>query len=122
MVLIGLVSSIYDSTEVAIQKMIEASQRMTTMSSQGETGGINPPIKRHLELEIRILQNAPRDSDKLERLLKVKTERRRSYAHRRYTKVSYRDWDAQSCTVFGMSKYKGEENKLARKEGTATGK
>ena len=53
---------------------------MTTMSSQGETGGINPPIKRHLELEIRILQNAPSDADKFERLLKVKTERR-SYAH-----------------------------------------
>jgi len=34
MVLIGLVYSIYDSTEVAIQKMIEASQRMIAVNSQ----------------------------------------------------------------------------------------
>jgi hypothetical protein len=29
-------------------------------------------MKRHLELEIKTLQNAPRDADKLERLLKIK--------------------------------------------------
>jgi hypothetical protein len=50
--------------------MIEASQRMITINSQGE--GMNPAIKRHFELEIQTLQNAPRDVDKLERLLKVK--------------------------------------------------
>jgi len=33
----------------------------------------NPAINRHFELEIKTLQNAPRDADdKLERLLKVK--------------------------------------------------
>jgi hypothetical protein len=35
-------------------------------------GGINPAIKRHLELQIKIPQNAPRDPEKLERLLKAK--------------------------------------------------
>jgi hypothetical protein len=34
MVSIGLVYSIYDSPELAIQKMIEASQRMIMMNSQ----------------------------------------------------------------------------------------
>jgi hypothetical protein len=29
-------------------------------------------MKRHLELEIKTLQNAPRDEEKLERLLKIK--------------------------------------------------
>jgi hypothetical protein len=60
-----LVYSIHDSTEVAIQKMIEASQRMITINSQGEElGGINPATKRHLELEIETLENAPRrDAD-----------------------------------------------------------
>jgi hypothetical protein len=29
-------------------------------------------MKRHLELEIKTLQNAPRDADKLRRLLEVK--------------------------------------------------
>jgi hypothetical protein len=38
----------------------------------GELGGINPAIKRHLELEIKTLQTAPKDADKLERLLKIK--------------------------------------------------
>ena len=70
MVLIGLVFSIHDSTEVAIQKMIDASQEIITMGSQGE--GMSPPMKKHLKLEIKILQNAPRDPDKLERLLKTK--------------------------------------------------
>jgi hypothetical protein len=35
MVSIGLVYSIHHSTEVAIQKMIEASQRMIKVNSQG---------------------------------------------------------------------------------------
>jgi hypothetical protein len=67
-----VVYSIYDSTEVAIQKMIEASQRMIRVNSQGELGGMNPVVKRHCELQIKTLQNAPRDVDKLELLLKVK--------------------------------------------------
>jgi hypothetical protein len=67
MVPIGLVYSIHYSTEVAIQKMIDASQRMISVNSQGAAGeeglGINPAMKRHFELEIEILQNAPRDED-----------------------------------------------------------
>jgi hypothetical protein len=56
--------------------MIDASQRMITMSSQGETGGMSPPQKRHLELQVKTLENAPRDADKLERLLQVKRRQR----------------------------------------------
>lgn len=57
MVSIGLVYSIHDSTEVAIQKMIEASQRMLDVQSQvtgearEEGWGINPAMKSHLELD-----------------------------------------------------------------------
>lgn len=74
MVPIDLVYSIHDPTEVAIQKMIDASQRMIDVQSKvtGEAKdgwGINPIIKKHLELEIKTLQNAPRDADKLRRLL-----------------------------------------------------
>jgi hypothetical protein len=54
-----LVYSIHDPTEVAIQKMIDASQRMLKVNSQGAAGeaseegwGINPVMKKHLELEI----------------------------------------------------------------------
>ena len=78
MVPIGLVYSIHDSTEVAIQKMIDASQRMIDVQSQvqgearEEGWGINPAIKKYLELEIKTLQNALRDADKLRRLLEIK--------------------------------------------------
>jgi hypothetical protein len=56
--------------------MIDASQRMITINSQGELGGMSPPLKRHLELQIKTLQNAPRDADKLKRLLNVKQEQK----------------------------------------------
>ena len=73
-----MVFSIHDSTEVvAIQKMIDASQRMLTVNSQGELGGLSPPQRRHLELEIKTLENAPRDADKLEHLLQVKQNKRK---------------------------------------------
>jgi hypothetical protein len=57
--------------------MIDATQRMINVHSQvqreaKEGFGINPAMKRHLELEIKTLQNAPRDPDKLRKLLDVK--------------------------------------------------
>jgi hypothetical protein len=78
---IGLVFSIHDPTEVAIQKMIDANQGIITMGSQGELGGMSPPMKKHLELEIKILQNAPRDPDKLERHLKAKRRQKEEAMH-----------------------------------------
>jgi hypothetical protein len=46
---------------------------MLRISSQGEElgGRMSPPMRKHLELEIKILKNAPRDADKLRKLLKV---------------------------------------------------
>jgi hypothetical protein len=87
--LIGLVYSIHDSTaEVAIQKMIDAGQRMIDVQSKvtgearEEGWGINPVMKRHLELQIKTLQNAPRDAAKLRKLLEIKQRQKaRSYAH-----------------------------------------
>jgi hypothetical protein len=62
-----LVYSIHDSTEEAIKKkMIEASQRMINEQN-------NPIVHEHFKLQIKTLQNAPRDvDDKLERLLKIR--------------------------------------------------
>jgi len=87
MVPIGLISSIYDSTEVIIQRLIDGIQRMITVrnnNSQGEkegaTTGKEPTIeislamKRHWESEIKILRDAPRDPHKLTEILKVKQE------------------------------------------------
>ncbi len=59
--------------------MVDASQRMITVHTQGE--GMNPAVKKHYELQIKTLQNAPRDVDKLERLLKVKQRQKDEGTH-----------------------------------------
>jgi methyl coenzyme M reductase beta subunit len=85
MVPIGLVFSIHDPTEVAIQKMIDASQRMLTINTEGgereDGGGMNPAMKRHLELEIKTLENAPRDTDKIRQLLQIKQRQKEEAEH-----------------------------------------
>jgi len=74
------------STEVAIQKMIDFSQRMIDVQSKvtGEAKdgwGINPIMKKHLELEIKTLQNASRDADKLRKPLEVKQRQKEEADH-----------------------------------------
>jgi hypothetical protein len=72
--------------------MIDASQKMITMNRQGELrGGMIPPQKRHLELQIKTLETAPRDPDKLERLFESKEKAKvRINGLRRDIMVSYR--------------------------------
>jgi hypothetical protein len=75
--LIGLVYSIEDLTEQVIQRMIEGIQKMIRVnnndSQQEPEVRISSAAKRHLEREIKTLQNAPRDENKLrEELLKLK--------------------------------------------------
>jgi hypothetical protein len=62
--------------------MIEATQRMITINNgnqgiEGAWEGMNTATRRHLELQIKTLQNAPRDPDKLERLLKSKRRQKK---------------------------------------------
>jgi hypothetical protein len=54
---------------------------MIKMSSLGELRGMSPPLKGHLELEIKALENAPRYADKLERLLQVKRRQKEEATH-----------------------------------------
>ena len=66
--------------------MIDASQRMIDVQSKvtGEAKdgwGINPIIKKHLELEIKTLQNAPRDAAKLRKLLGIKQRQKDEAMH-----------------------------------------
>jgi hypothetical protein len=70
--------------------MIDASQRMITISSsnggvEGGWGGMNSAMRRHLELQIKTLQNAPRYPDKLERLLKSKRRQKEEATKREDT-------------------------------------
>jgi hypothetical protein len=52
---------------------------MSRMNSQGELGGMSPPLKGRLDLEISTLQDAPWEADKLGRLLQSK-QRQKSEA------------------------------------------
>jgi hypothetical protein len=69
--------------------MIEASQRMMSKHPRRARRGMSPSLKRHLKLEIKALENAPRDADKLEHLLQKTKSNGRCYAHRRHLKASY---------------------------------
>jgi hypothetical protein len=62
-------SSIYDSTEVVIQKLIEECQR--NIDEQYNSLVSNEYLKQ----KMNTLQNAPRDLKKLERLLKQKEKK-----------------------------------------------
>jgi hypothetical protein len=67
-----LVYSIHDdkddsTAEAVIQRMIEAAQRMIRVNNNNSSGEepeikINPAVKSGYELEIKTLQNAPRDA------------------------------------------------------------
>jgi hypothetical protein len=78
--------------------MIEASQRMLlTINSQGgagkDGGGMNTAVKKYYGLQIKTLQNAPRDMDQFEWLLKTKErEKQQEAVHISKTskKISYR--------------------------------
>jgi hypothetical protein len=42
---------------------------------------MNPAIKKHYELQIKTLQNAPRDAEELEWLLKIKERQKAEAMH-----------------------------------------
>jgi hypothetical protein len=121
MVPIGLVYSIHDSTEIAIQKMIDASQRMLDVQSQvegeaGEGWGINPAVKRHLELEIKTLQNAPRDADKLRKLLEVKQRQKDEADHIEDTQRLVTEIEMLKVVLFLVCRNRGKEQENKKKK------
>ncbi|HET6779890.1 MAG TPA: hypothetical protein VFH09_01865 [Nitrososphaera sp.] len=103
-----LVYSIYDSTEVAVQEMIDPSHRKLRINSQGgearEGGGMNPVVKKHYEQQIKTLQNAPRDVEKLEQLLKIKRRQKDEAMHIEDTQRLVTEISAQTCIVSSEQK------------------
>jgi hypothetical protein len=47
------------------------------VNNQGHFGEMRPPLKRHLELQMRTLENAPGDADRLERLLQISKDKKK---------------------------------------------
>jgi hypothetical protein len=79
-------NSIYDSTEEAIRKMIEASQRMI---GQRNSSAVN----NHFKLQIKtLLQNTPRDADRLEALLREKEREKQQATHIEDTQRWLQTW------------------------------
>ncbi len=52
-----------------------------SQEEKSEVIKINPAMKRHFELEIEMLQNAPRDEGKLRELLKLKEKENEQATH-----------------------------------------
>jgi hypothetical protein len=118
--------SIYDSTELAIQKMIEASQRMIDVNSRvGEAAGegwlgLNPATKRHLELQIKTLQNAPRDPDKLERLLEKKRRQKEEAKHIEDTERLVTEIEMLKVVLFLVCRNRGKEEEEKEQKSSTT--
>jgi hypothetical protein len=64
--------------------MIEASQKMINEQLNSR------PVNEHFKLQIKTLQDAPRDPEKLERLLKIKERQKEGAMHIDDTQVGYR--------------------------------
>lgn len=64
---------------IGAQRMIRINNN--SQEEEPEIIRINPVMKRHLELEIKTLQNAPRDAEKLEKLLKAKQRQKEEAMH-----------------------------------------
>ncbi len=72
------------ATEIVIQEMIEAAQRMIKVNNNSQQEPeipINPATKRDCELQIETLQNAPRDESNLGELLKLKEKENERATH-----------------------------------------
>jgi hypothetical protein len=63
--------------------MIEAKQRFIKVNSEADdrTLIISTAAKRHSELQIKTLQNAPRDASKLEQIIKAKERENEKARH-----------------------------------------
>ncbi len=72
--------TIQDSTEVIIQRTVEGIKKLlnpqydnTTPEEEAAAAiKVNPVIKKYAELKIKILQDSPRDAEKLSKILQAK--------------------------------------------------
>ncbi len=98
--------------------MIEASQRMIAVNSKvgeaREGWGINPAVKKHLELEIKTLQNAPRDADKLRRLLEIKQRQKEEADHIEDTQRLVTEIEMLKVVLFLVCNNRGKEEEEKR--------
>jgi hypothetical protein len=68
-----------DSTEAVIQRTIEAMQKFIREDKEGIS--LSSVTKRHFQLQISTLQNAPRDVEKLGQIIKSKERAKEEAMH-----------------------------------------
>jgi type VI protein secretion system component VasF len=78
---------------------------------EGGWGGMNPAVKRHLELQIKTLQNAPRDADKLERLLKSKRRQKEEAMEREVTETLVTEIETLKVVLYLVSRNESKKGK-----------
>jgi tRNA A37 N6-isopentenylltransferase MiaA len=71
---------------------------------ESEITRINPVMKRHFELEIETLQNAPRDEDKLRELLKLKEKENEKATHIEDTQRLVREIEMLKVVLYLVSR------------------
>jgi ATP-dependent protease HslVU (ClpYQ) ATPase subunit len=77
-----LVFSIDDSTEAVTQRKIEAMRKFIREGEEDQEGiPISSITKRHFQLQIKTLEDAPRDVSKLQQIIKAKETENKEARH-----------------------------------------
>jgi hypothetical protein len=98
-----------DSTEAVIQRMIEDKRSFIREGPEGIQ--ISSVTKRHFQLQIETLQNAPRDASKLEQIIKTKERQNEKARHiydiqRLVTEIDRICKEIPQANLTGMVKHK----------------
>ena len=89
--------------------MIDANQRMLKVNSKETLGGISPPQKRHLALQIKTLETVPSDAEKLERLLKAKRRQKEGAMYIEDTQMLVTEIEMLKVVYIVFGKHRREE-------------
>ncbi len=84
----------------------------TTTTTAASWRGMNPAIKRQLELQINTLRNAPRDADRLERLLKTKRRQKEEATEQEDTERLATEIEMLKVVLFLIGRKIKEEGKV----------
>jgi hypothetical protein len=119
------------STEAIIQRTIEGIQKLINPQCGNMISGedatavvitVNPVMKKHWELKIKILQDAPRDSYKLREILKVKQKEYEEAQKSEEIERLVSEIEMLKFVLFLVSRKGGREEQQEQEEGDKWGK
>ena len=101
--------SIDDSPEAVIQRTIEAMEKFIHEEKEGTP--ISSVTKSHFQLQIKTLQNAPRDLEKLGQIIKAKERENGKARHFEDTQRRVRELEMLKFELFLVQRSDGENIK-----------